>query len=382
MQKYHEMKPRLLIGTDCFLPRKDGISLYLRTVIPSLAHDFEITIVAPHYKGELDRRPFSGMEIVFFDLSSFSFGDFTLSKLKPAVLKRLIAQANLIWTHTLGPIGAYTIYHARHKHIVAQVHSRETELFVNSLSLRYSRTLFDVISTRVVRSLYNKCSLLMLPSEDTKTYVTHLGVRTPTQIVQMGVDSARFHPAPSKAQAKQALRIDPSTFVFGYTGRIAGEKDLGTLLKAFTLFRKRYPDSLLLIVGDGPDRASLQHDGVRITGFVQNVVPFLHAMDAFILPSLTETTSLSTLEALFCGLPVIVTPVGHIRAYVEHEFNGLIFGKRDVEGLLAHMGRLYTDQVLYKRISAKARKSVEKKYTSDRMCAQVRELLLGQLKNP
>jgi len=50
------------------------------------------------------------------------------------------------------------------------------------------------------------------------------------------------------------------------------------------------------------------------------------------LPSLTETSSISTLEAMSCGLPVIATPVGSIPDYIYNRKNGLIFEKKDVKG--------------------------------------------------
>ncbi len=270
------MKPRLLIASDCFLPRKDGISRYLQTVIPTLQADFDITIIAPRYEGVWDRRAFADMEFVFFDLSGISVADFTLSKPDIRLLKEHIAKADLIWTHTLGPIGAATIFFAKQKHIVAQIHSRETELLTNSLKIRYTRLLMEAFSTRVVRYLYNKCALLIVPSEDTRSYITSLGITACMKTIHMGIDPKIYHPVQDKVAAKHALRIDPKTFVFGYTGRIAKEKDLQTLSKAFLLFQKKYPDSLLLIVGDGlaKEKVLLTHPAIRITGFVHNVVPF------------------------------------------------------------------------------------------------------------
>ena len=134
---------------------------------------------------------------------------------------------------------------------------------------------------------------------------------------------------------------------------------------------------MLLIVGDGPDmhKKPLASPHTRITGFVQNVVPFLQAMDVFVLPSLTETSSLSTMEAMATGIPVIVTPVGHVRGYVENSFNGLLFQKGDVEMLVTHMERLYRDARLRKQLADCGRRTIITKYTREKMIRSIIALL-------
>ena len=90
---------------------------------------------------------------------------------------------------------------------------------------------------------------------------------------------------------------------------IAQVQDLDVLLETFKRLQEKYK-IYLLIVGGGSKKEIKKLKGVKntkVTGFVTDVVPYLQAMDIFVMPSLTETTSLATLEAMACGLPVVAT---------------------------------------------------------------------------
>ena len=120
------------------------------------------------------------------------------------------------------------------------------------------------------------------------------------------------------AKSKEKINLNPNKTVIGYVGRISKEKNIKVLREAF----KKLPGQghlHLLMVGDGPEDQTKEFKSMSnctVTGFVNNVQNYLRAMDIFIMPSLTETTSLATLEAMSCGLPVIATQVGFIKNYL------------------------------------------------------------------
>src|SRR6266480_2914398 len=123
-----------------------------------------------------------------------------------------------------------------------------------------------------------------------------------------------------------------------YLGRLAPQKDVGTLLEAFA----RLPaGAQLLVVGDGPDRPALarraQRFGSRVhfTGFVPHVqVPaVLRNVDMLVLPSLYEDLSSALIEAMAAGLPVMATRVGGTADLVHDGVNGLLVAPRDPAAL-------------------------------------------------
>jgi len=150
------------------------------------------------------------------------------------------------------------------------------------------------------------------------------------------------------------------------------------LKKAFIRLKEDYPELKLLIVGSGPKEQMnrlKEIPSVRITGFVKNVVPYFQAMDVFVMPSLTETTSLATLEAMSCKLSVIATKVGHIKDYIKPKFNGMFFGKENDYILRRKMELLLNDQGLRHIMGNNARKTVEEKFSWNRTRRDVKKAL-------
>jgi glycosyltransferase involved in cell wall biosynthesis len=111
---------------------------------------------------------------------------------------------------------------------------------------------------------------------------------------------------------------DGSKLTIGFCGRLDPEKGLEDLFAAADIYGKTYggPKLRLLLIGDGIVGRRLAEGfpelDVTITGFVDDVIPRLDSMDAFVLASRTETTSLSSLEAYARNLPIFSRPVGFL----------------------------------------------------------------------
>ena len=135
-------------------------------------------------------------------------------------------------------------------------------------------------------------------------------------------------------------------------------------------------NALLVLVGDGEHykKYSRKHN-IKVTGFVENVTDYYGAMDIFVMPSLTETTGLSTLEAMSSGIPVITTPVGLAVTAISDGYNGLIFSKKDVEGLTTHLEKLIKSKKLRKLLSLNGRKTVEENFNWKTTSEQIVEIL-------
>ena len=112
----------------------------------------------------------------------------------------------------------------------------------------------------------------------------------------------------------------------------------------------------LVVVGDGlPSlKRKLKKAGVLVTGFVDNVEDYLKSADIYVIPSTTETSSLSTLEAMATGLPVISTGAGGMREYLSNNKNALLFDVGDVNLLRKHMEKLLMNPVLRRKLGLNA----------------------------
>ena len=145
-----------------------------------------------------------------------------------------------------------------------------------------------------------------------------------------------------------------------YLGRLAPQKDVGTLLEAFAYLPS---GTRLLLVGDGPDRAALQRRAqrfgsrVHFAGFVPHaaVPAVLQHVDLLVLPSLYEDLSSALIEAMAAGVPVVATRVGGTADLVHDGVNGLLVAPRDPVALAAAISQVLAGPTAAARLSAAAR---------------------------
>jgi glycosyltransferase involved in cell wall biosynthesis len=156
-------------------------------------------------------------------------------------------------------------------------------------------------------------------------------------LIPNGIDMNHF--APVDEVEKRVLRRKlslPDSEIVVFTGRLVWEKRVHHLLAIWPTIRKLFPNAILLILGSGPLEEDLRQqnvEGVHFTGLVQDVAPYLKASDLLVMPSRYEGFSLSALEGIACGLPVVATRVGAIPDLVNHGTSGYIVSPDDIAAL-------------------------------------------------
>ena len=378
------VKKRLLIATDNFFPRWDGIARFLSEIIPRLKDKYDITVIAPDF-GPYDTGWGDSVSIVKIPIQTFRVGDFNPAKIRYDIIKKEVKKNDIVFSQTIGPIGFLAITAARKnkKKVVSFIHSIEWELVTRAIGLTLLKKYLTKLTKGVVRRIYKKSNLLIVPAESIGEMLSWQKINTKKKVIHLGVDTRKFIPPTSKSDAKKKIGLDPEVFVIGQHGRIGREKDLPTLLRAFIIVKKTYPKTLLLIIGEGVEsikKKLIQVDGVILPGATNNVVPYLQAMDIYCLPSLTETTSLATLEAMACGVPVIATKVGFVRDYIKPQVNGLFFKEKNSYDLARQIMFLIREDILRKKISLEARKTVEKRFNWDKTAKEIEETIDGMIR--
>lgn len=163
------------------------------------------------------------------------------------------------------------------------------------------------------------------------------------RVIYNGIEPG-LEPRPAdRDRARDALGLPQSAVVFGTVARLDPVKDLVTLIEAFELTRLSVPNGMLAIIGDGPERSALaararalgMASRVRFVGMRRDARALLPALDVFVNSSTSEGVSLTILEAMAAGLPVVATRVGGTPEVVLDDRTGLLVSPRDPAELAA-----------------------------------------------
>ena len=201
----------------------------------------------------------------------------------------------------------------------------------------------------------------MANSEGLKQRAREFYDKKDIEIISNGVDTTIFCP---KQQKKDSHEIQ-----ILFVSRLIEGKGLQYVLPELKQIQKQVEKKIhLTIVGDGPYRESLEkivsdEQLENMVFFVgqkekKEVIPFYQSSDIFILPSLSEGMPNVVLEAMACGLPVIMTPCGGSKELI-HE-NGYI---TSIEEFGQTLCRLCKDEDLQEKMGQKSRQIAEQKFS-------------------
>lgn len=188
------------------------------------------------------------------------------------------------------------------------------------------------------------------------------------KIQTMGVDFDMFKPMDKKrSRIKFNLEIEKGYIL--YVGHLNEQKGLYYLFKAFPEILKNYPNTVLLLAGEGKYRGKLEaiakdieiRHNVIFLGYInKEQLPFLYnAVDVFVLPSLGEGVPLACIEAMACGTPTIATNVGGIPDIINNFEGGLVIPPKNHKAISDAVLAIFEDQNL-----AKANRENGEKYYS------------------
>ncbi len=195
-------------------------------------------------------------------------------------------------------------------------------------------------------------------------------------VIPNGVDEVKY--APGYSNLKYQLRAKK---LFVYQGRIATEKNVEALLKAWKLCALGN-DAKLLIVGDGHLKSSLQphyneEHNIIWLGFIAEEaqrINILRAADVFVLPSLVEGLSISLLEAMACGVACIATDAGADGEVLDRGAGIAIDTQEVTTQLKTLLPLLYQQPEMVTVLGNKARRRVLERYTLAQNITKLEEM--------
>jgi glycosyltransferase involved in cell wall biosynthesis len=194
-------------------------------------------------------------------------------------------------------------------------------------------------------------------------------------VIYNGIDLGSAPGPDDRRAARERLGLDDTRLVVGTVARLDPVKDHATLLDAFARIRGHVPDAALVLIGDGPERTALEAraaaagiaDAVSFLGTRSDVRRLLPGLDLFVNSSRTEGVSLTIVEAMAAGLPVVATRVGGTPEVVADGRTGLLVPPADPETMAAAAAALAADPERARRLGVAARALAEERFAFDRM---------------
>ncbi|MDR0473486.1 MAG: glycosyltransferase [Treponema sp.] len=221
----------------------------------------------------------------------------------------------------------------------------------------------------ILKNILSRSYKVIVPTEQIDAVVHKYKPRAETFLLPTGIDPALFchEKAEIEAYREEFEALYPvikGKRLLLMAGRVVKEKNIGFLIQILPEIQKKHPDTILLIVGNGPDLDYFKNEarlmGVEpscvFTGYMErSQLSLVYAIsDVFVFPSLTDTQGLVTLEAMFSGIPVVaIGALGTLM--VMGGDNGGFMVKDDQQEFTARVLDLLNDKELYLKKSEEAR---------------------------
>jgi glycosyltransferase involved in cell wall biosynthesis len=343
----------LMISID-YPPVPGGISAHVYELSKAFARAGNRVAVVTRRRGnEVERSQVDGCEVhrvalqymaLFYGLQLRSFVRKLLPKFQP----------DIIHIHGMGPLEWYNIKH------IPLVYTNHTSGYLKRIQKGGWRRM------TMLKRHFSKVDLFLAPSPE----LLHVPfpIRAPQRFIANGVDAAKFVRNPNKRQAiRHKLGIGGDDIVAIVTRRLVDKNGVIYLARATQFLENQA--IRFIIIGDGPERGAIEAEFTRHCGnraiFLGNkshmeIVDYYSAADFSILPSLMEATSISGLEAMAAGLPLVGTKVGGIPELIKEGVNGHLCHPADPADLAKQINALMSED--FRTMGKNSRKMVEKQF--------------------
>ena len=343
-------------------------AITLANCLAERGHDCHLIYVKndPSQLGRLHLPPSATVRCLhakrYFDLGALSHLHALLERLDPQAL--LASNAYALLYASLANTGAP---------LMVTLHST------------YLRTLKEQLQMAAYRPLFWRSACTVFVCERQKRHWLARGVfGRRNEVIYNGVDLEHWQPVDATA-LRRALGFAPSDYVIGLSAVLRPEKNPAQLIEAVARLRAIGLPARALYIGDGPERARVEAraralgvaDRFVISGFQEDVRPFLSACDVLTLTSFTEAFSLAAVEAMALGRPVVHPEVGGAAEMIHSGQDGWLFPVADTATLVERLTRL-ADPVARTRMGENARATVAARF-SERSMVERYEQVLAEL---
>ncbi|MDA8260769.1 MAG: glycosyltransferase family 1 protein [Betaproteobacteria bacterium] len=359
-QTLPSMRPQLRIAvvTETYPPEVNGVAITLDRLVNGLqVRNHQVMLIRPRQNAEDQPQPTATLsEHLQRGIALPRYEDLKMGLPAKAALTRLWTRQrpDVVQIATEGPLG-WSALAAANKLRLPVASDFHTNF--HSYSSHYGFGLLRRAIVAYLRKFHNKAAVTLVPTEGVRRELIASGYEN-LEIIGRGVDTKLFHPGRRDPSLRTHWGVNDSETVVLYVGRLAAEKNLALVFRAFDAMREAHPGMRLVLVGDGPERTNWQTKrpdaifcGIQ-TG--ESLAAHYASGDVFLFPSLTETWGNVTIEAMASGLAVVAYDCAAAEEVILHAENGLKAAPEDESAFIAQAVSLAHDTAWQRRLGTAA----------------------------
>ncbi|MFC2970684.1 glycosyltransferase family 4 protein [Azotobacter bryophylli] len=322
--------------SETFPPEINGVANTLGRLCAGLeARGHRLQLVRPRQSADRDSQPDDQLLLTRgWPLPGYPGLQWGQSSMQKLLRRWRHDRPDVLYIATEGPLGLSALRCARRLGIpvVSGFHTN-----FQQYSRHYGFGLLSRMLTRYLRWFHNHTQLTLVPSPGQQVELVRRGFER-LELLSRGVDSQLFRPSRRSDELRAAWGLEEGDIAVLHVGRLAPEKNLALLGSTFRALQEAYPQRRmkLVLVGDGPLRASLQKQwpDALFCGMQRDEALAAHYAcgDLFLFPSLSETFGNVVLEALAAGLGVVAYDQAAAAQHIRHGHNGALAMPGDEHG--------------------------------------------------
>ena len=377
---------RIALFSDTYLPEINGVAIHvaaLKEGLEALGHEVLVVTTTPKDKTSFDSN--GVLHCPSIQLKKiYGYGlSMPINMRQFNIIRKF--NPDVIHIHTEFGIGLFGILVSKmlRRPVIYTLHTIYDDYVYYVVPRPLVKT-GQRVFYKYIRSLYKRATVITGPSPKSLEYLNNAGLHRNIEIIPNPVDVERFSlenvEREDVAQIRSKYNIPNDAFVGCIVSRVGKEKSIDVLLDYIAKYSTKNEKFKFLIVGDGPAKKDLEAQAKRLgidkvvvfTGKVPNgqLLPYYAACDVFLTASLSDTNSISMLEAMSMGLPIIQREDVINKGQVVENVNGFIF--TDESTFAEKLDLVYKMSAVDRvELSKRVRNSVIQSNTKNNMAAKI-----------
>ena len=364
VEDYPATRPslRIAVVTETWPPEVNGVAMTLAKLVQGLSHrNHDVQLIRPRQtKADSPMSDSSLEEVLMRGMPIPRYPELKLGlpSKKTLVKTWTLRRPDVVHIATEGPLGWSALQAAK---VLKLPVTSDFRTNFQSYSKHYGVGWLRKPIVAYLRKFHNATACTMVPTRELMRTLSQNGFAN-LKVVSRGVDTKLFNISKRDTSLRSSWGATDDTKVLISVGRMAPEKNLDQVLKAYEALQVTGQAFKLVMVGDGPLKEQFQkrYPEIIFPGMLSqsNLAAYYASSDLFIFPSQTETFGNVTLEALASGIPVLAFDCAAARDWVQTGVNGWLVAENNPEGFADQAVTIFNSKDLLGQITQSTRQQV------------------------